>query len=60
MTDETVVNIQFDVIIASKCWGHIIKIFNKLSKTSLKGSLELSKVENCTTVACTGLTKATQ
>ena len=41
MTERTVVNGQFDIIITSKCWGQIVKFFNRLSKTSRKGSLKL-------------------
>ena len=53
MTRAAAVKGQFTIIGTSKCWGQIIKYFDKLSKTSQKGSLELQKFENCTTVACT-------
>ena len=40
--------------------GQTIKFFDKLSKGSQKGNLELPKIENCTTTACTELIKSTQ
>ena len=60
MTGETVINGRFDIIRTSNCWGLIIKVFDKLSKTSRKGSLELQKVENWTTVAGTELIETTR
>ena len=39
------VNGPFDIIRKSKCWGKIIKFFDKRSKTSQNSSLELHQVK---------------
>ena len=60
MIGKTVVNGRFNIIGTSKYWGPLIKFFDKLSKNSRKGSLDLEKVENCTTLACIVLIEATR